>query len=106
MILFALLSCSFLWSNQRIATSMKAQQGAMTLEENFKLAKAFPEPSSWLLSNACAGCHGTNGAEMDTEIPPIAGMDKPGVDQNGFQQKMLGTEAEDWQENFRRSVFA
>ena len=30
----------------------------------------------------------------------------PGVDENGFQQKMLGTEAEDWQENFRRSVFA
>ena len=30
----------------------------------------------------------------------------PGVDKNGFQQKMLGTEAEDWQENFRRSVFS
>jgi sulfide dehydrogenase [flavocytochrome c] flavoprotein subunit len=30
----------------------------------------------------------------------------PGVDKNGFQQKMLSTQAEDWQENFRRSVFS
>ncbi len=30
----------------------------------------------------------------------------PGVDKNKLQQKMLGVLAEDWQENFRRSVFA
>ena len=49
-----------------------------------------------------------------TEIFRFAGRGKPlkarhyipGVDKNHFQQKMLGTLAEDWQENFRRSVFA
>jgi sulfide dehydrogenase [flavocytochrome c] flavoprotein subunit len=30
----------------------------------------------------------------------------PGVDKNQYQQKMLGTLAKDWQENFRRSVFS
>jgi sulfide dehydrogenase cytochrome subunit len=56
--------------------STAAQQGPMALEKNFTLAQKYPVPSAWLLANACAGCHGTNGAEMDNEIPPIVGMDQ------------------------------
>ena len=56
--------------------SLKAQQGPMTLQENFKLAEQYPAPSAWLLANACSGCHGTNGASFKTSIPGIAGMNK------------------------------
>ncbi len=63
-------------NNKTLSTSMKAQQGPMTLQENFKLAKAYPTPSGWLLANACSGCHGTNGASFNTSIPGIAGMNK------------------------------
>jgi cytochrome c553 len=42
----------------------------------YKQSKKFPLPSAWLLANSCAGCHGTNGAEFDTSIPPLAGMNK------------------------------
>ena len=49
--------------------SLKAQQGPMTLQENFKLAKQYPTPSGWILANACSGCHGTNGASFKTSIP-------------------------------------
>ncbi len=49
-----------------------------------------------------------------SEIFRYAGKNKPlearhyipGVDKNGFQQKMLGSEARAWQENFKRSVFS
>jgi len=63
-------------SGQQTIPFTEAQQGPLTLEENFKLAKKYPTPSGWLLANACSGCHGTDGAEMDTEIPPIVGLDK------------------------------
>jgi len=56
--------------------STVAQQGPMTLKENHALAEKYPTPSGWLLANACAGCHGTNGSEMDNDIPPIVGLDK------------------------------
>ncbi len=75
-LLFLFLSITLAWSQQDINISIQAQQGPMTLEKNFKLADRYPIPSAWLLANACAGCHGTDGAEMDTVIPPIAGMDK------------------------------
>jgi len=42
----------------------------------YKQSKKFPLPSAWILANSCAGCHGTNGAEFDTEIPPLAGTNK------------------------------
>ena len=64
-----------LYANE-LSISTKAEQGPMTLSENFKLSKKYSIPSGWLLANACSGCHGTNGAEMDNEIPPIVGLDK------------------------------
>jgi len=63
-------------NDKNTSVSMKAQQGPMTLQENFKLAKQYPTPSGWLLANACSGCHGTNGASFKTSIPGIAGMNK------------------------------
>lgn len=55
---------------------IRPQQGSITLKQNYELANKYATPSAWLLANACAGCHGTDGREMDNDIPPIVGMDK------------------------------
>ena len=31
--------------------------------------------SGAMIGNTCAGCHGTQGAAVDTKIPPLAGTD-------------------------------
>ena len=71
-----MLTLSLQAESKNTELSTAAQQGPLTLKENFKLAKSYPTPSGWLLANACSGCHGTNGSEMDNDIPPIVGMDK------------------------------
>ena len=48
----------------------------LSAKDLYELSKKSPAPSAWLLANSCAGCYGTNGAEFDTSIPPLAGMDK------------------------------
>ena len=32
--------------------------------------------SGAMIGNTCAGCHGTQGAALDTRIPPLAGVDE------------------------------
>ena len=39
------------------------------------VAIAAPMPSATMLSNTCAGCHGTNGTSQGPAIPTIGGMD-------------------------------
>ena len=43
---------------------------------NHLQAKKYPLPSAWSLANSCSACHGTNGAELQTDIPSLAGMPK------------------------------
>jgi len=36
---------------------------------------AFPQSlNGAVIANTCAGCHGTQGASVDTKIPPLAGQ--------------------------------
>lgn len=64
------------FSSTSVAGPHDDMVGGITLEENFKLAKEFPTPSAWLLANTCSACHGTNGAEFNELMPPLAGIDK------------------------------
>jgi len=50
--------------------------GGISMKKNNALAQQEKQPSAWLLANSCAACHGTNGAEFNDIIPPLAGMDK------------------------------
>jgi hypothetical protein len=36
-------------------------------------------PSAAMLSNACAGCHGTHGASAGPSMPTLAGQDKDAI---------------------------
>ena len=54
-----------------LVSSLFAQEDTTYIQ-----AKKFPQPSAWILANSCSACHGTNGAELNTDIPPLAGMDK------------------------------
>ncbi len=56
--------------------NIQSKQESITLEKNYQLANKYPAPSAWVLANACSGCHGTDGREMDNDIPPIVGIDK------------------------------
>lgn len=77
--LFFLLS---MYINDSLAGE-QALVGGMALDENKQLTKQYKLPSAWLLANSCAACHGTNGAEFNDIIPPLAGMNK-----EEFIQKM------------------
>lgn len=53
-----------------------AISGGISAEENAKLRSAYPMPSAEMLGDNCSACHGTNGAEFNEAMPPLAGMDK------------------------------
>ncbi len=58
------------WSGWALAT------GALAISA---LAQAAP-PSPAMLSNACAGCHGTNGGSYGPTMPSLAGQSKEAVE--------------------------
>lgn len=53
-----------------------ALTGGISAEENEKLRAEYPMPSAEMLGDNCSACHGTNGAEFNEAMPPLAGMDK------------------------------
>ncbi len=52
-----------------------SMSGGISLDETHALAKKFPA-TQWNLANTCSGCHGTNGAQFNDIIPPLAGMNR------------------------------
>lgn len=52
-----------------------AMSGGMSLDESHALAEKYPA-TAWNLANTCSGCHGTNGAEFNDIIPPLAGINR------------------------------
>lgn len=56
----------------------KTSLAAIALLAGFGLAagSAMAAPNATMLANACAGCHGTNGASAGPSMPSLAGQDK------------------------------